>query len=270
MGRTMRIKRRTLGALAATTMLTTSAGVVATAADRDDKATKTPIKHVVIIFQENASFDHYFATYPDAKNSDGTPFFAKEDTPTVNGLTDGNSKFPERVHVGLHDFNPNTPAPNPGNVGNNPNAIFVADPNGAANPFRMTHDQIVTCSNNHDYNGEQKATDAGFMDKFPQVNNTDGLGCSNDGTTVMGYFDGNTVTAMWNWAQRFAMSDNSWGSTYGPSTPGALNLISGQTAGGVVHSWSGVKGATGQLVDSPVVTTIPDVFFVGPTNPVVK
>jgi len=27
-------------------------------------STKTPIKPVVVIFQENVSFDHYFGTYP--------------------------------------------------------------------------------------------------------------------------------------------------------------------------------------------------------------
>jgi phospholipase C len=47
----------------------------------------------------------------------------------------------------------------------------------------------------------------------------------------MGYYDGNTVTALWNYAQHFAMSDNSYSTTFGPSTPGALNLISGQTNG---------------------------------------
>src|ERR1051326_3597399 len=47
----------------------------------------------------------------------------------------------------------------------------------------------------------------------------------------MGYFDGNTVTAMWNYAQHFAMSDNAYGDQYGPSTPGALNLVAGQTNG---------------------------------------
>ena len=26
----------------------------------------TPIQHLVIIFQENVSFDHYFGTYPNA------------------------------------------------------------------------------------------------------------------------------------------------------------------------------------------------------------
>jgi phospholipase C len=59
----------------------------------------------------------------------------------------------------------------------------------------------------------------------PSVVNTTGL--------VMGWFDGNTVTAIWNYAQHFAMSDNSWGTTFGPSTPGALNLVSGQTNGAV-------------------------------------
>ena len=47
----------------------------------------------------------------------------------------------------------------------------------------------------------------------------------------MGYFDGNTVTALWHYAQHFAMNDNAWTDTYGPSTPGALHLVSGQTNG---------------------------------------
>ncbi len=46
----------------------------------------------------------------------------------------------------------------------------------------------------------------------------------------MGYFDGNTVTALWNYAQHFAMSDNSYGTMFGPSAVGALNLIAGTTA----------------------------------------
>jgi phospholipase C len=45
----------------------------------------------------------------------------------------------------------------------------------------------------------------------------------------MGYYDGNTVTAIWNYAQEFAMSDNHYGTTFGPSTPGALNVVSGNS-----------------------------------------
>lgn len=38
---------------------------------------RTPIRHVVEIFQENVSFDHYFGTYPHAANTDGNPFHAQ-------------------------------------------------------------------------------------------------------------------------------------------------------------------------------------------------
>ncbi|HWW82712.1 MAG TPA: alkaline phosphatase family protein, partial [Vicinamibacterales bacterium] len=56
--------------------------------DRDDNrgSTATPITHVVVIFQENVSFDHYFATYPNAANTDGSMFKAKAGTPLVDGL----------------------------------------------------------------------------------------------------------------------------------------------------------------------------------------
>ena len=36
----------------------------------------------------------------------------------------------------------------------------------------------------------------------------------------MDYYDGNTVTGMWNYAQHYSMSDNSFGTTFGPSAPG--------------------------------------------------
>src|SRR6201996_3611510 len=48
--------------------------------------TSTPIKPLVVIFDENESFDHYFGTYPYAANTDGTTFTAKKGTPSVNGL----------------------------------------------------------------------------------------------------------------------------------------------------------------------------------------
>src|SRR6201998_1732429 len=49
----------------------------------DHSRTATPIKHLVVIFDENESFDHYFGTYPFAANTDGTPFVAKPGTPKV-------------------------------------------------------------------------------------------------------------------------------------------------------------------------------------------
>jgi phospholipase C len=166
-------------------------------------ATATPIKHLVVIFQENESFDHYFGTYPHAANLPGeTKFKAKGNTPTVNGL-------------------------NQGLLERNPNSI---------QPFRLDPSQNYTCSQNHDYKPEQQAFDTGLMDKFPESTaspcNSSFPAVQNLNTAiVMGYFDGNTVTALWNYAQHFAMSDNSFDTNFGPSTPGALNVISGMTGG---------------------------------------
>ena len=39
------------------------------------RPTATPIQHIVVIFQENISFDHYFGTYPNAANPAGQPAF---------------------------------------------------------------------------------------------------------------------------------------------------------------------------------------------------
>src|SRR3954468_186343 len=69
------------------------------------------------------------------------------------------------------------------------------------------------------------------MDGFVQNTGAMAQGC--DASSVMDYFDGNTVTAMWNYAQHFALSDNTFGSTFGESTVGALNLASGQTHGAI-------------------------------------
>ena len=161
----------------------------------------TPIQHLVVIFDENISFDHYFGTYPVATNPKGeSKFVAAPNTPTVNGLT-----------AGLQTNNPNL---NPANVGIQ------------SNPFRLDPSQAVTTDQDHAYTDEQSAYDAGLLDLFPSHT---GYGT----IEPMGYFDGNTVTALWNYAQFFAMSDNSYGTTFGPSTPGVLNLTSGQTNGAI-------------------------------------
>jgi phospholipase C len=187
--------------------------------------TATPIKHVVIIFGENRSFDHYFGTYPAAQNPPGEPpFHAVPGTPTVNGLS---------------------PALLTHNANLNP-----ANGTGAANPFRFDRSQANTEDMDHDYMPEQLAFDGGVMDLFPL--NTGSAGPPPDAppaavlTTgqVLGYFDGNTVTALWNYAQHFAMSDNSYSTDFGPSTVGAINLISGQT-NGVGATINGTGGLIG-------------------------
>jgi phospholipase C len=189
------------------------APVTAQAWDGGGAPTATPIKHLVVIFQENVSFDHYFATYPWAANPQGEPpFYAAPGTPTVNGLKGAL-------------------------LTSNPNALNTAvNQAGATNPFRLDRTQAATADQDHDYTPEQMAFDHGLMDAFPASVGT--AGPPPTGTPIalttgltMGYYDGNTVTALWNYAQRFAMSDNSYDTNFGPSTDGAVNLISGQLNG---------------------------------------
>jgi phospholipase C len=196
--------------------------------------TTTPIKHLVVIFDENVSFDHYFGTYPYAANTDGTPFHAKPFTPKVNGL-----------------YTSITPS---GPVG----PLLTAA--GNANlypPQRLTSSQALTSDQNHGYLAEQEAEDNGKMDMF--VQDTEGSTAAN-GTCgpeycppgiVMDYFDGNTVTGLWNYAQYYAMSDNNWDTSFGPSTPGAINVISGNTSGAKALSpaWSTTPGAATTSAD---------------------
>jgi phospholipase C len=76
-----------VAAAVAATLASACAAAVG-AKDRDKQTTATPVEHLVVIFQENVSFDHYFATYPNAVNPTGEPAFrSAPHTPSVNGLT---------------------------------------------------------------------------------------------------------------------------------------------------------------------------------------
>ncbi|WP_103886292.1 phospholipase C [Actinacidiphila yanglinensis] len=231
--------RRLPGALAATALtaavtlaaaLTVAPAASATPAApaSGTLATASPIKHLVVLFDENVSFDHYFGTYPKAANTDGTSFTAAPGTQTpVNLLSDGSK-------------------------------LLTANPN-QYQPRRLADSEALTCDQNHSYTPEQQAYDNGAMDQFVQHTSSDRCsGLYGSPGLTMDYYDGNTVTALWNYAQNYALSDNSFGDVFGPSTPGALGLISGQTHGGItVDSTTGAQrspSASG-TVRSPDPTT---------------
>src|ERR1700739_4285994 len=77
--------------------------------------TKYPIKHLVVVFNENRSFDHYFGTYPNAVNPEGEPLFepAKNTQRDINNLLS-----------------------NPALLDNNPN-LNSANGSAVSNPFRL-------------------------------------------------------------------------------------------------------------------------------------
>jgi phospholipase C len=198
------------GAMVGTSGATAPSSLTLTTRGVDALTTATPIKHLVVIYGENISFDHYFATYPTATNPSGEPSFtAKSGTKTPNGLSGTLLTA-------------------------NPNYTNAANGAGAANPFRLDRSQAATADQNHAYTAEEQAYDAGKMDLFPLYTGngtTGGAGAFGTKGQVMGYYDGNTVTALWNYAQHYAMSDNAYTDTFGPSTPGALEVVAGQTDG---------------------------------------
>ncbi|MEU5497280.1 phospholipase C [Streptomyces griseofuscus] len=230
-----RAAMRSLGALvgvAALTALGSNApGWAATSAHgHGASSTATPIKHVVVLFDENISFDHYFATYPKAANTDGTKFTASKSTP---------KDIDTLANAGLLEHNPNQYAPK-----------------------RLSPSQALTCDQNHSYGPEQYAYNGGKADQF--VQNTEVDKCSGglfgEPGLAMDYYDGNTVTALWNYAQHYTLSDRAYSSNYGPSTPGALNLASGNT-----HGVVSIDPATGEQTDKPDSYTVqsPDAHGVG-------
>ncbi|MFE1915511.1 phospholipase C [Streptomyces anandii] len=233
---------RSLGALAGAAALTVLGGNAPSWAavsagghgHHGDSSTATPIKHVVVLFDENNSFDHYFATYPKAANTDGTRFTASKRTP---------KDIDTLAHARLLEKNPNQYAPK-----------------------RLSPAQAMTCDQNHSYGPEQYAANGGKADQY--VQNTEVDKCSGglfgEPGLVMDYYDGNTVTGLWNYAQHYALSDRSFSSTYGPSSPGAINLVSGQTHGIIsVDPASGTENPEQTATPDPYTVKSPDADGVG-------
>ncbi|WP_439941678.1 phospholipase C [Streptomyces sp. BBFR115] len=233
-GRGRRATLRSLGALTGAVALTVLGPAAPGRAAGRPAPPATPIEHVVVLFDENISFDHYFATYPKAANTDGTRFTAAKGTP---------KDIDTLARAGLLTHNPNQYAPE-----------------------RLTPAQAVTCDQNHSYGPEQYAANGGRADRY--VENTEVGKCSGglfgEPGLVMDYYDGNTVTALWNYAQHYALSDRSFSSAYGPSTPGAVNLVSGQTHGVIsVDPASGTEHPRQTPTPDPATVKSPDAHGVG-------
>ena len=126
------------------------------------RGTGDAIQHLVVIYDENISFDHYFATYPNAMNPPGEPqFIAAPNTPAVNNL--------------------NWPL-----LTSNPNLV---------NPYRLDRSQAITCDNDNGYTAEQQA-----VDEASWTSSSRPQACPHrderSPNLVMGYYDGNTVTGI--------------------------------------------------------------------------
>jgi len=152
------------------------------------------IRHVIVIMQENRSFDSYFGTYPGA---DGIPM--SDGKPTVC-VTDPKSGTCVAPFVDHQDVN-----------GGGPHAAFnsKADVNGGK------------------MDGFIAQSEAGLKGC---LNDTNPL-CTNSATPdVMGYHVGSDIPNYWSYANQFVLQDHMYEPVDSWSLPAALFKVSGWSA----------------------------------------
>jgi phospholipase C len=156
---------------------------------------KTPLKHIIVLYMENWSFDSLYGMFPGA-----------------NGLSNAANAAPQVDKTGkAYDT---LPAPlNSNKLDSNKNPIADSRfPTDLANkPFGMDKYVAMTDTTGdmvHRYYQEQYQIDGGKMDKFVAWTNAGGL--------VMGYWD-TTKLAMYKYAQQYTLGDNFFHAAFGGS-----------------------------------------------------
>ncbi len=151
------------------------------------------IHHVFVIYQENRSFDSYFGTFPGADN-----------LATAEARAHG---FRQWDAIGKEWITP-----------------FLLN---AADTQDADHSRDALLAK----------SDQGHMDKFVAWEEKNLVGASGAspgyarqmGMLTMAHEDCNTIPFLWMYAHRFALYDHIFQAMYGPSTPGNIDLIAGQT-----------------------------------------
>lgn len=188
----------------------TSASAASWAAEPAPSTAQTPIKHLVVLVLQDQSFDRYFGAYPNVKNAAGdTQFHAKANTPHVDGFT----RY-------LLRHNPNL-----------------------SNPYRMAPHE-PTCDLGYGVYAQKHSYNDGRNNMFIWKDYDTSSGINDDGCfpqSVMGYYDGNAVTGLWNYAQHYAMADHLFASDYTTQAGGMIDLIAGTSKGVLPKKSPGVS-----------------------------
>src|SRR5437016_7984517 len=148
------------------------------------------IKHVIVVMQENRSFDSYFGTFPGA---DGIPMTNGQPSVCLPDPAHGTCVRP------FHD----TKDVNSGGPHGNESAI--ADINGG----RMDGFIREAANGSHQCVGP---LEPGCVSEAP--------------TAVMGYHDGSDIPNYWAYARNFALQDHMFESTASWSLPAHLYMVS--------------------------------------------
>jgi phospholipase C len=161
-------------------------------------AARAKIKHVIIINQENRSFDHYFGTFPGA---DGIPMDGG--TPSVCAIVPGDAGGCEKPYHDVNDKNFGGPH------GTSAYTACVAD--GGMNGF-------IVSATGAKGQGDGGCTPVGSPTCLPAT------------IDVMGYHDDGEIPNYWAYAKAFALQDHMFEAVASYSLPSHLYMVSGWSA----------------------------------------
>jgi len=156
----------------------------------------TPIQHVIIIFQENRSFDNYFGTFPGA-----------------NGI-------PAGVCLPLNLSNPSQGCVAPWHDPHDHSYGSNHDGSGAQNDL----DDGITNTKMDGFVATQTATLADLCAKKPTLSLCTGTGSSFTWHDAAGYHDADELPNYWSYAQHFLLHDAMFPGIRSWSTPSHVDL----------------------------------------------
>ncbi|HXR40689.1 MAG TPA: alkaline phosphatase family protein [Terracidiphilus sp.] len=208
------------------------------------------IKYVFVLFQENRSFDFYFASYPGAdglyagpegpRTPDQVPGFTQTivDTDgTVGTITP--FRIPATV---VADSGKTVP-------------VYPADIASVNHSHAGIARKIALDASGAARNTQYALTEEGVTLNDGKPSNAPTLERKQFGELVMAHVDCDTAPFLWRYADRFTLFDHFMDTIVGPSTPNAIAMISGQ--GGetqwMLHPDAATTGGTGPNAVVPMV-----------------
>jgi phospholipase C len=220
------------------------------------------IKYVFVLFQENRSFDFYFASYPGAdglyagpegpRTPDQVPGFTQQIVDTDGSI---GTITPFRIPASVVTDSGKSVPIYPADIASvNHSHVGIArkidlDPSGVAR------------------NTQYALTEEGVTIKDGKPSKAPTLERKQFGELVMAHVDCDTAPFLWRYADRFTLFDHFMDTIVGPSTPNAIAMISGQ--GGetqwMLHPDAASTGGQGKAAVVPM-TSDPAPYWGSPLD----
>jgi len=154
---------------------------------------RSHVHHVFVIYQENRSFDSYFGSFPGADN-----------LATAEAREHGFRQYDSIGHTWITPFL--LKSPDTLDADHSREALIAKTDGGRMDDFVGYEEKNLVLTS----------------DASPQYARQVGM-------LTMAHEDCHTVPFLWRYAHRFALYDHIFQAMYGPSTPGNIDLIAGQT-----------------------------------------